>query len=39
MLTSQNERQYSYDELVILVTPHVVSGPERSEAPEIWLSK
>jgi Flp pilus assembly secretin CpaC len=38
-LTSQNSRQEMYDELVIVVTPHVVGGPERSEAPEIWMSK
>ena len=39
VLTSQNSHQEMYDELVILVTPHVVSGPERAEAPEIWMSK
>jgi general secretion pathway protein D len=39
VLTSQHSHQEMYDELVILVTPHVVSAPERSEAPEIWMSK
>ncbi|MFZ3262808.1 MAG: type II and III secretion system protein [Terriglobales bacterium] len=39
VLTSQNSRQEMDDELVILVTPHVVSQPERSEAPEIWVSR
>lgn len=38
-LTSQNSRQESYEELVIVVTPHVVSGAERTEAPEIWMGR
>jgi general secretion pathway protein D len=39
VLTSQNSNQDEEDELLILVTPYVVRGPERTEAPEIWLSK
>jgi general secretion pathway protein D len=37
LLTSQNSKQEEDDELLILITPYVVRGPERSEAPEIWL--
>ncbi len=39
VLVSQHSHQEMDDELVILLTPHVVSGPERSQAPEIWLNK
>jgi general secretion pathway protein D len=39
VLTSQNSRQEMDDELLILLTPHVLSTPERTEAPEIWLTK
>jgi general secretion pathway protein D len=39
LLTSQNTRQEEGDELLILITPYVVRSPERSEAPEIWISK
>jgi hypothetical protein len=36
-LTSQQGKQEEDDELLILITPHVTSSPEQSEAPEIWL--
>ena len=39
LLTSQSSHQQEDDELLILITPFVVRGPERAEAPEIWLSK
>jgi general secretion pathway protein D len=39
LLTGQNTKQEEDDELLILITPHVVRSPERAEAPEIWLSK
>ena len=38
-LTSQRSKQEEDDELLILITPHVVRSPERSEAPEIWIGK
>ncbi len=38
-LTSQRSTQKTDDELLIVVTPHVVSEPQQSEAQEIWLSK
>ena len=39
VLTSQNSRQEMDDELLILITPHVLSSPQRTEAPEIWMTK
>jgi len=39
VLTSQNSKQDEEDELLILITPNVVRSPERSETPEIWLSR
>jgi general secretion pathway protein D len=39
LLTSQNSKQEEDDELLILITPYVVRGPERTEAPEIWIGK
>jgi general secretion pathway protein D len=39
VLTSQNSKQSEEDELLILITPHVVSEPQRTEAPLIWISK
>jgi general secretion pathway protein D len=36
-LTSQRSKQEEHDELLILITPHVVLSPDRPEAPEIWL--
>jgi len=38
-LASQRSKQTEDDELLILITPYVVRSPERSEAPEIWMSK
>ena len=37
VLTSQNSKQDEEDELLMLITPYVVSSPEHIEAPEIWL--
>jgi general secretion pathway protein D len=37
LLTSQRTKQESDDEVLILITPHVVRSPERAEAPEIWI--
>ena len=39
VLTSQNSKQNEEDELLILLTPHVVSDPQRADAPLIWLTK
>ncbi len=39
VLTSQPSKQEEDDELLILITPYIVRGPERTEAPEIWMSK
>jgi len=39
ILTSQHSRQSEEDELLILITPHVVSDPQRADVPPIWLSK
>jgi general secretion pathway protein D len=39
LLTAQNTKQQSNDELLILITPHVVRTPERAEPPEIWMSR
>lgn len=39
VLTSQQSKQEEDDELLILITPYVVRGPERPEAPEIWIGK
>ena len=39
VLTSQRSKQEEDDELLILITPYVIRSPQRSEAPEIWMSK
>jgi general secretion pathway protein D len=39
VLTSQNSHQSEEDELLILLTPHVVSEPRQLDAPPIWLTK
>ncbi|MFZ0798172.1 MAG: type II and III secretion system protein [Terriglobales bacterium] len=39
VLTSQTTKQDEEDELLILITPHVIRSPERTETPEIWLSR
>jgi general secretion pathway protein D len=39
ILVSENSVQEMDDELMILIAPHVVEGPENSEAPEIWVSR
>ena len=36
-LTSQNTRQEENDELLILLTPHVLLDPERPDTPEVWI--
>jgi general secretion pathway protein D len=38
-LVSQNSRMEMDDELMILIAPHVVGGPENGEAPEIWVNR
>jgi general secretion pathway protein D len=38
-ITSQTSKQEEDDELLILITPYVVSSPERTEAPEIWMGR
>jgi tetratricopeptide (TPR) repeat protein len=37
LLTAQHTKQEEHDELLILITPHVVRSPDRPEAQEIWL--
>ena len=37
VLTSQNTKQDEEDELLILLTPHLVRSPEWQESPEIWI--
>ncbi len=37
LLTSQNTKQEEDDELLILITPYIVRGPEHTEAQEIWM--
>ncbi|MBZ5656407.1 MAG: type II and III secretion system protein [Acidobacteriia bacterium] len=39
VLSSENSKQEEDDEMLILITPYVVRGPDRKEAPEIWLTK
>lgn len=39
LLTSQNTKQEEDDELLILITPHVIRNTEQTEAPEIWIGK
>jgi general secretion pathway protein D len=39
VLTSQNSKQSEEDELLILLTPHVVSEPRRTDSPLIWIPK
>jgi tetratricopeptide (TPR) repeat protein len=39
VLTSQKSKQDEEDELLIMITPHVVRGPERTDAQEIWMSR
>src|SRR3984885_479028 len=37
VLTSQNSKQSEEDELLILLTPHVVSQPRHNDTPIIWM--
>ena len=37
-VTSANERNETQDELLIVVTPHIVQNRQRDAAAEIWLS-
>jgi general secretion pathway protein D len=39
LLASQKTRQEDDDELLILITPHVVHSPDRTEPPEIWMAR
>ena len=39
LLTSQHTRQEEDDEMLILITPHIVRDAQHYEPPEIWLSK
>jgi type II secretory pathway component GspD/PulD (secretin) len=38
-LAAENSKQEEDDELLIVITPFVVRGPDVRETPEIWLSK
>ena len=37
-LDSSNTRQHEEDELLVVITPHVVSEPALSGESEIWMS-
>jgi len=37
-VTSSNQKDENYNELLVVVTPHIVKSPERDAASEIWLS-
>jgi general secretion pathway protein D len=37
VLASQNTKQNEEDELLILITPYVVTSAGRTESPEIWM--
>ncbi len=39
LLTAQSTKNQDNDELLILITPYVVRGPEHAETEEIWLGK
>lgn len=39
VLGAESSKQEEDDELLILITPYVVRGPGRREAPEIWLAR
>jgi general secretion pathway protein D len=39
LLTSQHTRQDEEDEVLILITPHIVRDAQHYEPPEIWVSK
>lgn len=38
-LAAENSKQEEDDELLIVLTPHVVRGPEKTDPPEIWLTR
>jgi len=38
-LAAESGRQEEDDELLIVITPYVVRSPEKTETPEIWLTK
>jgi general secretion pathway protein D len=38
-VTSETTKQQEEDELLILITPYVVSSPEHRDVPEIWIAK
>jgi general secretion pathway protein D len=38
-LAAENGKQEEEDELLIVITPYVVRDPDKSETPEIWLTK
>ena len=39
VLTAQNSKQDEEDELLIVITPHVIRSPEQAEAQEIWMGR
>ena len=39
VLGAESSKQEEEDELLILITPYVVRGPEHGDAPEIWLTR
>jgi type II secretory pathway component GspD/PulD (secretin) len=37
-VTANNNRQETDDELLIVITPHIMSAPSRGQGPEIWMA-
>jgi type II secretory pathway component GspD/PulD (secretin) len=38
-VTTSNSKEIDEDELLVVITPHVVDQPEREQASEVWLAK
>jgi general secretion pathway protein D len=38
-IMTNNSKQIDEDELLVVITPHVVDQPEREQASEVWLAK
>ena len=38
-LASESQKQEEDDELLVVITPYVVRSPDKTETPEIWLTR
>jgi Flp pilus assembly secretin CpaC len=38
-ILTNNNKQIDDDELLVLITPHVINRREKTEASEVWLAK